>query len=261
MTLRIRAYGLSDVGRTRATNEDSFVIDVELGLYLVADGMGGHGHGDVASRLAAKAIRAALREELESDVWEALLRRFSRAARVRRGPIVLERALARANEQLLMAVDKDPELTGMGTTVVAFMVDGAQATIAHVGDSRAYRLRAGRLEPLTHDHTWVAEQVTAGNLSEDQALVHPFKSVVTRALGGERGVTVEMMELSVAPGDVYLLCTDGLTGMVPDEQIHRRLASSRSLGALCNGLVADAIRGGGKDNITTVALAIDERQS
>lgn len=257
MTLRIRAYGLSDVGRTRIINEDSFVIDPELGLYLVADGMGGHGHGDVASSMAVRAIRASLRAELDVGVrWPGRRRRGGRQGGG--GPSGLRRALVRANSELLEAVDAEPELVGMGTTVVALLADRSRATVAHVGDSRAYRLRGGRIEPLTHDHTWVAEQVTAGNLSEDQARAHPFKSVITRALGGDLDVTVEMLDLGLAPGDLYLLCSDGLTGMVSDEQIHRRLAGGRSLMTLCNDLVADAIRGGGKDNITVLALAIEE---
>ncbi len=255
MTLRIRAHALSDVGRTRTSNEDAFVIDGEIGLYLVADGMGGHGHGDVASRVATETIRETLREELGRSVsWVP----FAGSRRARLDHVSLQRALARANRRLLRAVEKAPELAGMGTTAVALLADGDRATVAHVGDSRAYRLRGGRLEPLTHDHTWVAEQVTMGNLSEDQARVHPFKSVVTRALGGEHEVNVETLDLGLAPGDLYLLCSDGLTGMVDDQQLHRRLTEGRSLMTLCNNLVADALRGGGKDNITALALAIDE---
>ncbi len=256
MTVRIRAYGLSDVGRVRSLNEDSFTIEPELGLYLVADGMGGHGHGDVASRLAVDAIRDSLRQGLDRGGWQAALGRLGGEG-VEVDSRLLERALVQANERLLGAVERRPELAGMGTTVVALVGREGCAAVAHVGDSRAYRLRAGRLEPLTHDHTWVAEQVSAGNLSEDQARDHPFKSVVTRALGGDAEVTVEAVEIDLAAGDLYLLCSDGLTGMVSDERIHQRLASSRSLTSLCNGLVADALKAGGKDNITAVALAVE----
>ncbi len=258
MTLQARAYGLSDVGRIRAVNEDSFTIDPELGLYLVADGMGGHGHGDVASGLAVRTIRDRLRQELAGSGWSGFRHRFGRPPK-RLAADSLKRALVDANDRLLLAVEENLELTGMGTTVVAVMIEGARGTVAHVGDSRAYRMRGGRLELLTGDHTWVAEQVTAGNLSEDQAREHPFKSVVTRALGGERDLTVELLEFDLAPGDVYLLCSDGLTGMVPDEHIEKRLATSTSPAALCNRLVADALRGGGRDNVTALALAIDDR--
>ena len=255
MTRRIRAYGLSDVGRVRSLNEDSFAIEPDLGLYLVADGMGGHGHGDVASRLAVESIRRSMGRRGRRRPWVAA---FGRSGDPPEAPDKhrLQRALVDANRRLLREVARRPELTGMGTTVVAFVTCGLRAVLAHVGDSRANRLRAGRLEPLTHDHTWVAEQVSAGNLSEDQARDHPFKSVVTRALGGEEQVTVELMEVDLAAGDRYLLCSDGLTGMVSDERIHQRLDTSDSLSSLCNGLIADALAAGGKDNITAVALAV-----
>jgi protein phosphatase len=146
----------------------------------------------------------------------------------------------------------------MGTTLVALLVDGEQAALAHVGDSRAYRVSRGRLDLLTSDHTWVAEQVHAGNLSEEQARTHPFKSVVTRALGGDREVSVEVAELDLEPGDVYLLCSDGLTGMVDDDAIRRHLTGASSLEEACRSLVFEANRSGGKDNITALLLAVEE---
>lgn len=250
MTLRIRASGLSDVGRNRAINEDAFAIDPPAGLYLVADGMGGHGHGDVASRLAVGTILETVRSDRtpNSRWWQ------QRGGARSNGRRLLGRALTLANDRLLQAVEEERSLTGMGTTVVALLVDGSRCVLAHVGDSRAYLLRGGRLEQLTEDHTWVAEQVTAGNLSEDQALVHPFKSVVTRALGGDRDVAVESLELGVVAGDLILLCTDGLTGMVSDREIERHLSSFDSLDALCRRLIAEANRGGGRDNITALVV-------
>lgn len=243
MTLRLRACGLSDVGRSRAVNEDSFVIDPVLGLFLVADGMGGHGHGDVASRLAAASIRTSLSQIRSKTPFDAT---------------ALKRAVVSANEDLLAAVERDRKLTGMGTTLVALMVRGRRGAIAHIGDSRAYRLRGDQFHLLTADHTWVAEQVTAGNLSEDQARSHPFKSVVTRALGGEAVVNVELLELEPAPGDVYLLCSDGLTGLVADEQLHERLTAGRSLDRVCRGLVEAANSRGGTDNITALVIRVEE---
>jgi protein phosphatase len=253
MTLAIRACGLSDVGRNRAVNEDSFAIEAQLGLYLVADGMGGHGHGDVASQLAVESVRGSLVRDGASA-----RRRWSRRSSSPTSQQRLRTALTRANDRLLLAVEEKQSLTGMGTTLVALLVDGSRAVVAHVGDSRAYRLSAGKLELLTKDHTWVAEQVTAGNLSEEQARSHPFKSVVTRALGGDREVSVELTEVELIPGDLYLLCSDGLTGMVGDDRIHRRLADSPSPQEACRGLVYDANRGGGKDNITALVLAVEE---
>lgn len=256
MNFRIRASGLSDLGLSRSVNEDSFAIDPDQGLYLVADGMGGHGHGDVASRIAVQAVCDSLVGDRGG--WRALswrsagggARLFDR----------LRKAIGTANERVLKAVENDEALTGMGTTVVALMTDNGRAAIAHVGDSRAYRLREGRFELLTADHTWVAEQVSAGNISESQARVHPFKSVVTRALGGEREVQVELLELSLAPGDLYLLCSDGLTAMVPDDQIRGRLATGGSPESICRGLVHDANSNGGRDNITVLVLVVEERE-
>jgi len=253
MTPAIRACGLSDVGRNRAINEDSFTIDAELGLYLVADGMGGHGHGDVASRLAVEAIRESLVGDRPST-----RRLWGRARSVSESTQRLRRALTRANEHLLLAVEDQPSLTGMGTTTVALLVEGGWAVLAHVGDSRAYRLSRGGLRLLTTDHTWVAEQVNAGNLSEEQARSHPYKSVVTRALGGDREVRVELAELELAAGDVFLLCSDGLTGMVSEDRILRRLTESPSLEEACRGLVYDANRNGGRDNITALVMAVEE---
>src|SRR5205085_8520520 len=134
----------------------------------------------------------------------------------------------------------DGSLIGMGTTVVGFLLKGRVAAIAHVGDSRAYRLRDGRLELLTQDHTWVNEQVVAGYLSAEQARAHPLKNVVTRALGGESEVVVDVREVEVMAGDVYLMCSDGLTTMLADDEIQRRLAEPASLEEVCRGLVREA---------------------
>src|SRR4029450_11279934 len=147
---------------------------------------------------------------------------------------------------------------GMGTTVVGLLLAGATAAVAHVGDSRAYRLRDGRLEQLTQDHTWVNEQVGAGFLSKEQARSHPLKNVVTRALGGESDVLVDVRELDVRPGDLYLLCSDGLTGMVSDADIRARLAADKSLHEICRALINDSNARGGIDNVTVVLLSVEE---
>jgi PPM family protein phosphatase len=213
----LRACGVSDRGLTRSHNEDCFELDRERQLYLVADGMGGHRHGEIASRLAVEAIRRFVAASGERDAAlpylpEAGLKHHSN---------VLKMALRIAHDNVLWAIQNDRRLFGMGTTVVGFLLEGDLAAIAHVGDSRAYRLRGGKLELLTADHTWVNEQVVAGNLSEDQARLHPLKNVVTRALGGDKEVDVDLREVVVVPGDLFLLCSDGLTTMLSDEEIHR----------------------------------------
>ena len=148
----------------------------------------------------------------------------------------------------------------MGTTTVVILMDDAGAVVAHVGDSRAYRLRQGVLELLTEDHSWVNEQVRAGFLSVDQARSHPLKNVVTRALGGESGILVDVDEIDVQSEDLYLLCSDGLTTMLRDEEIGDRLrqVGEKSVEEVCSGLVRDANDRGGLDNVTVVLLAVEE---
>ncbi len=159
---------------------------------------------------------------------------------------------------MLKAIRQDSALHGMGTTVVGLLLDGDVAAVAHVGDSRAYRLRGGKLELLTQDHTWVNEQVVAGFLSEEQARVHPLKNVVTRALGGDAEVDVDVREWQVAPGDLFLLCSDGLTTMLNDHEILDRLRTPGRLEEVCGRLVRDANSRGGFDNVSVVLLRLEQ---
>jgi PPM family protein phosphatase len=178
--------------------------------------------------------------------------------RLARHSRLLEMAVRRAHDSVLSAISKDGSLHGMGTTVVGLLLAGPTAAVAHVGDSRAYRLRDGRLDQLTQDHTWVHEQVVAGLLSNEQARSHPLKNVVTRALGGESEVVVDVREVQVQPGDFYLLCSDGLTGMLSDADIRDRLGSGRNLHEICRSLVNEANARGGLDNVTVVLLAVED---
>ena len=194
--MRVKACGLSDVGLTRAHNEDYFEIDPQHRLYVVADGMGGHSHGEVASQLAVNSIREFIAKSADHDnTWP-----FGMEADLARHSNLLKMAVRIAHDQVLKAITKDGSLYGMGTTVVGMLMSGTTAAVAHVGDSRAYRLRDGRLEQLTQDHTWVNEQVVAGFLSREQARSHPLKNVVTRALGGESDVLVDVRELEARAG-------------------------------------------------------------
>ena len=254
--LRIKACGLSDVGLTRAHNEDYFEIDPRHKLYVVADGMGGHSHGEIAAQLAVSSIHEFIEKTSDKDTtWP-----FRMDDTLERHSNVLKMSIRIAHDHVLRAISKDEALHGMGTTVVGFLLDGAVAAVAHVGDSRAYRLRAGRLEQLTQDHTWVHEQVVAGLLSREQARSHPLKNVVTRALGGESDVVVDVREIEVQPGDLYLLCSDGLTGMLNDGDIRDRLGSGRTLHEICRTLVNDANSRGGIDNVTVVLLSIETHE-
>jgi serine/threonine protein phosphatase PrpC len=249
----IKSCAQSDLGRSRSVNEDSFLLNPEASFYLVADGMGGHGNGEVASGIAVEAIEKYLLDNpLAIRLWSSAVDRMKRHADR------LRAAIRFANQEVLAEVEKDGALAGMGATVVALLIDGSDALIAHVGDSRAYRLREGTLEQITEDHTWVHEQVSAGLLSPQDARQHPFRSVVTRAVGGADDVEVEVDPIQLVPGDQLLLCSDGLNAVLSDDQIADHLKQERSLENLCQQLIDSTNDGGGPDNITVVVLEVSE---
>ncbi len=250
--MSLTAFGLTDVGRKRRHNEDAYLLDVGRGLFVVADGMGGHAAGEVASRITVESIQESIvtsEEEGESS-WPYTGGRVSPEGNR------LTAAVERANERVMKAVQNRPELKGMGTTVVAALFDAGRATLVHVGDSRAYLFREGALRRLTDDHSWVQEQVNAGILSEDEAKAHPLKNVVTRALGGAPHVSVDLIEVPTRPSDVFLLCSDGLTGMVTDEEIVERLKGSEAIDKTVRNLVELANEHGGVDNITAILVVV-----
>lgn len=249
----IRNAALSDLGRSRRVNEDFYFLDPSGEFFLVADGMGGHGNGEIASRVAAQAMARYLADNSRSvRPWS------SPADRVKRNADRLRLAVRAANLAVLGEVDKNGALAGMGATLVSFLADGDKALIAHVGDSRAYRLRSGELEQLTEDHTWVHEQVSAGLLSEEEARHHPFRSVVTRAVGGAEEVEVDVDVVDLQPGDRLLLCSDGLNAVLSDDEIAAYLLREKALEDLVRQLVDAANNGGGPDNITVVVLDVTE---
>ena len=232
-----RSAGLSDTGRKRRQNEDAFVC--EPPLFAIADGMGGAQAGEVASRLAA----AVFEEGAAAVQGEDGVATVVRAANAR----IFERAV------------HDPAVAGMGTTATVAVVDevAATVTIAHVGDSRAYRYRPGSLEQLTTDHSLVGELVRSGRLTEDEAAVHPHRSVITRALGTDADVEVDTLTLDVAPGDLVLLCSDGLSAMVRDDEIVRLLeATGAAPRQAAEALVSAANAAGGEDNVTVVLFEL-----
>ena len=254
MKVQPRASGLSDVGVIRSHNEDCFDIDPEHQVFVVADGMGGHSHGEIASRIAVEAIR----EFVSRTADEEATLPFDLDPRLGRHSNRLKAAIRVAHEKVIKAIRQDATLHGMGTTVVGLLVDADSAAIAHVGDSRCYRLREGKLELLTQDHTWVNEQVVAGFLSEEQARVHPLKNVVTRALGGDAEVDVDVREWRLTKGDLFLLCSDGLTTMLNDQEIFDRLKGDGRLEDLCGRLVRDANSRGGYDNVSVLLVKIED---
>jgi PPM family protein phosphatase len=234
-----RAAGLTDTGRRRRQNEDSFVCDPPL--FAIADGMGGAQAGELASRLAAAAIE-----------------KGAAAARGEDGVVAVVRA---ANALIFERAVSDPEVAGMGTTATVALVDESAETltVAHVGDSRAYRYRHGVLEQLTTDHSLVGELVRSGRLTEAEAAVHPHRSVITRALGTDAEVEVDTLTLALAIGDVVLLCSDGLSAMVRDDEIVRVLESSGGdPHQAAEALVRAANAAGGDDNVTVVVFELVE---
>jgi protein phosphatase len=232
-----RSAGLSDTGRKRRQNEDAFVC--EPPLFAIADGMGGAQAGEVASRIAA----AVFEEGAAAVQGEDGVATVVRAANAR----IFERAV------------HDPAVAGMGTTATVAVVDAAAATvtIAHVGDSRAYLYRLGTLEQLTTDHSLVGELVRSGRLTEDEAAVHPHRSVITRALGTDADVEVDTLTVDGAPGDLVLLCSDGLSAMVRDDQILRVLeATGAAPREAAEALISAANAAGGEDNVTVVLFEL-----
>jgi protein phosphatase len=226
--------GRSHPGRRRRRNEDSFVVAPPL--FAVADGMGGARAGEIASRLAAAAVR-----EEEGD------------------RVDVTELIGEANRRVFERGRDDASASGMGTTMTVALVEGDQVTIGHVGDSRAYRLRENALEQLTEDHSLVAELVRSGKLSPEEAETHPQRSVITRALGTDPDVDADTFTVEAQPGDVFLLCSDGLTTMVEDDHIVEVVNRHRgNLERAAKQLISDANRSGGDDNVTVVFFEIVE---
>ena len=249
--MQLNAFGLTHVGRQRQHNEDAFLVEDDAHLFLVADGMGGHAAGEIASRIAVDSISEFILHTKEDDgTWpHAYDEHFKRSTNR------LMAAVRMANTRVLEAMRKDARLRGMGTTVVACLADEGTVSVAHVGDSRAYLIREGQLSRITNDHSWVFEQVQAGMLTEAEAEKHPLRNVITRALGGALQVTPDASEIEAQAGDVYLLCSDGLTGMVPENEILRVVTSSDGdLQKACQQLIDLANERGGLDNVTAVLV-------
>src|SRR5687767_957500 len=251
MLMDVKAFGLTHVGRQRQHNEDAFLVEDDALLFLVADGMGGHAAGEIASRIAVDSISEFILHTKEDDgTWP-----HAYDEQFRRSTNRLMAALRMANTRVLEAMRKDARLRGMGTTVVAALAEEGTIAVAHVGDSRAYLIRDGELSRITNDHSWVFEQVQAGMLTEAEAEKHPLRNVITRALGGALQVTPDASEIVVQAGDVFLLCSDGLTGMVPEDEILRLVTESNGdLQKACQQLVDAANERGGLDNVTAILV-------
>jgi protein phosphatase len=254
--LHIQAGARTDLGRVRKNNEDFYAIEPALQLYVLSDGMGGEAHGEVASQLAVQTILTHCKQAENSRATPI----FGESS-----PDVSERtnrlasAIHLANRKVFEAATSNPEQSGMGATIVAAWVDAQRLSIAHVGDSRAYLLRAGSMEQLTADHSLVAEKVRVGILTPQEADASEMQSVLTRAVGTSSAVEVDTDEQVLLVGDFVLLCSDGLTRMVTDPEIASTMLTSTSAQESADRLVDLANENGGADNISVIVLRVDEK--
>ena len=252
---KVTSAVLSHPGLRREDNEDSFCSRPDIGLFMVADGMGGHAAGEVASRLAVEVIEGFINDTRDADVnttWP-----FPYDPQFNLAGNRLKAAFRLANRRLGAAMEADEALRGMATTAAAVLVNRGKPVVAHVGDSRVYLWRSGTLTQVTQDHSWVTEQVRAGVLTEADARHHPWRHVVTRALSGGDDPDVEVSELDVQTGDRILLCSDGLSGVVPPDRVASIIGRSAPLADTCQDLIDAANEAGGPDNITVAMLQVD----
>jgi PPM family protein phosphatase len=246
----------SDPGLRRTSNEDCHSARADIGLFVVADGMGGHVAGEVASREAVEAIELFIEETAGADKNRTWPFPFEPTLSLEANR--LKAAFRLANRRIAARIADSQDLRGMATTASAFLAGMRSACVAHVGDSRVYALRDGKLTQITHDHSWVEEQVRAGTMSPSAARQHPWRNVVTRALSGGEDPEVDVTELHPDRGERFLLCSDGLFAVVLDQQIAQILGDhTASLEQICGRLIDAANAGGGPDNITALVLQVD----
>lgn len=255
--MQLMVAAATDIGLVREGNEDSYLIDEDLGLFIVADGMGGHRGGEQASRMSVEVVR---------EVVAANITAISNQGREagdpdKNSPAVnaLREALQEANAKVFSASSNNPDLQGMGTTITSVLILDDQAFIGHVGDSRAYLLRQEQLYQVTMDHSLVAEQVRLGLMTEAQSRVSQYRNIITRSVGVDADVEVDLYYVHLEPGDLLLLCSDGLNGMVTDEQIGDVLRGH--FADQCPQRLVDlACAQGGEDNITTVCVYVAQKE-
>jgi protein phosphatase len=253
--MRVQWAASSHPGIRRLTNEDSYCTRPDLGLFVVADGMGGHVAGEIASRIVVQAIESYVADTVDADSSSTWPQAYDVNLGVDGNR--LKGAFHIANQRLAKEVAGSADLRGMATTASALIVNGSTAALAHVGDSRIYRWRNGVIERMTIDHSWVEDQVRAGLLSASEARQHPWRNVVTRALSGGEDPEIDLQTLELTPKDRLLLCSDGLSSVVPDARIAALLTAHAEPAEACDALVAEANDAGGPDNVTALVVHID----
>jgi serine/threonine protein phosphatase PrpC len=248
----LESFGLTDVGRRRAANEDNLVVSPETAFFAVCDGLGGQNAGEVASRMAVETLTLFM-EKSHNDreiTWP-----YGLTMELSFDGNRMLTAIGLANQKVFREADERPEYTGMGTTVVAALVRGAVLTVGWVGDSRLYVIRGGSIRKITEDHTWVNLARRAGTLTEEQALDHPWSHVLVRAVGSRDSIESDILEAKLEPGDLVLLCSDGLTGMLKDDQIlHLLTPPPATMEEGARKLIDAANEAGGKDNVTVILV-------
>lgn len=235
--------GLTDPGLLRAVNQDDYFIDPKGRFFIVADGMGGHAGGQEASRIATQSIQTYLTDQWELEESSEML---------------LENAFLKANSEILQDQAKHPERADMGTTAVAVMFREGRSWCAHIGDSRLYRFRGAKLHQITEDHTWVARAMKSGDLTSEQARIHPWRHILSKCLGREDVKQVDVQSFDLETKDRLLLCSDGLTEELSDQIIASHLKTIRACDRAASALVNAAKDRGGRDNITVVIVAVDD---
>ena len=252
--MRVSFASATDKGLRRSINEDNLAVRDDLGLFVVADGMGGHAAGEVASQAAIDGIVAFAEAtvSVSSDQTWPIPFNPNQSVNANR----LDAGFRMADRRIAAEAAASAELRGMATTAVAALITDSVVTLAHVGDSRVYRSHQGQLEQLTRDHSWVEEQIRAGTLTESAARAHPWRNIVTRALSGSEELEVDIRELSLESGDRLLLCSDGVFAVLTDDQIGEVLQQHADLDAVCHALIKGANDGGGPDNVTVVVLEV-----
>ncbi|TCS36784.1 protein phosphatase [Paucimonas lemoignei] len=241
----------TDTGMVRSHNEDFIAISARHGFVVLADGMGGYSAGEVASSIAATVVQETLEDRLPG-----LFKEWTRHSDRQLQQLIVE-AVARANSSIIDAAENEPQFHGMGTTVVVGMFYQDRLILAHVGDSRAYRLRDGELSQITRDHSLLQEQIDAGLITPEAALTSPNRNLITRAVGVDRELDIEVHEHTTRPGDIYLLCSDGLSDMLSDADITATLNEFGSdLESACGTLVQRANTRGGKDNVSVILAKV-----
>jgi serine/threonine protein phosphatase PrpC len=253
----LEAHGQTDVGRRRKLNEDNFLVDDEVGLYAVCDGMGGHNAGEVASKMAIETMAAFIKKSAgeEKDItWPYGLETDLSFEGNR-----LKTAIRLANKRVFKAADNREDYTGMGTTAVAALVAGGILTVGSAGDSRCYLVRDGKLTQVTRDDSWVSAAWAEGILTAEEIERHPLKNVITKAVGAKDNIDIDVVEQGLVDGDVVLLCSDGLHAMVHDDKILELLQPMpASLPEAAARLIAAANDAGGRDNVSVVLLRYSE---